>query len=149
MPQKKTGKDRVLDSIRRLVQESEKLEAELCRTEDQLGLSRSDATCSWDDRLRRIAERRAALAAEEREWLKAHEDLDAYLESGGKLSDLYPPGQDNWRRLKPFAEQLGEETCARLVKFLRRATAVVPDGGTAGKVLTEEQLRSLWRATAL
>ncbi len=148
MPQKKTGKDRVLDSIKRLVKESEKLEAELGWTEDQLGLSRSDATCSWDDRLQRIAERRAELAAEERKWLKAHEDLDAYLESGGKLSDLYPPGQDNWGRLKPFAKQLGQKTFARLVKFLRRVAAAVPDGETAGKALTEEQLRSLWRATA-
>jgi hypothetical protein len=148
MPQKKTGKQRVLESIKRLVEESEKLEAELSRTEDQLGLSRSDAMCSWDDRLQRIAERRAELAAHEREWLKAHKDLDAYLESGGNLSDLYPPGQDNWRRLKPFAEQLGQETLARLAKFLRRVTVSVPDGETARKVLTEEQLRSLWRATA-
>ncbi len=148
MAQKKTAKERVLESIKRLVEESEKLEAELSRTEDQLGLSRSDATCSWDDRLQRIAERRAELAAHEQKWLKAHQDLDAYLEHGGKLSDLYPPGQDNWRRLKPFAEQLGQEKFARLAKFVRRVIAAVPDGETAGQVLTEEQLRSLWRATA-
>jgi hypothetical protein len=148
MPQKKTQRDRVLESIKRLVEESEKLESELCKTEDQLGLSRSDSTCSWDDRLQRIAERRAELAAQEQEWLKAHKNLDAYLESGGKLCDLYPPGQDNWHRLKPFAEELGQETFARLTKFLRRATATLPDGETAGKALTEEQLRSLWRAIA-
>lgn len=148
MPQRKTGKERVLESIKRLVEESEKLEAELSRTEDQLGLARSDATSSWDDRLQRIADRRAELAAQEREWLKAHEDLDAYLENGGRLSDLYPPGQDNWRRLKPLAEQLGQDTFARLAKFLRRATAAVPDGETGREALTEEQLRSLWRATA-
>jgi hypothetical protein len=148
MPQRKSGKERVLESIKRLVEESEKLEVELSRTEDQLGLARPDATSSWDDRLQRIANRRAELAAEEREWLKAHEDLDAYLENGGKLSDLYPPGRDNWRRLKPFAGQLGQDTFARLAKFLRRVTAAVPDRETGREVLTEEQLRSLWRATA-
>lgn len=148
MPLKKTGKARVLESIKRLVEESERLEAELSKTEDELGLSRSDAGCFWDDRLQRIAERRAELAADEREWLTAHKDLDAYLENGGRLSDLYPPGRDNWLRLKPFAEQLGQERFARLAKFLRRVTAAVPDGDTPGEVLTEERLRSLWRATA-
>jgi len=148
VPRRKTGTERVLESIKRLVEESEKLEAELSRAEDQLGLVRSEATSSWDDRLQRIADRRAELAAEEREWLKAHEDLDAYLEKGGKLSDLYPPGQDNWRRLKLLAGQLGQDTFARLAKFLRRITPAGPDGETAREALTEEQLRSLWRATA-
>jgi hypothetical protein len=60
---KKTEKRVAIGNIKRMLKELERLEAAIGKAEDQLGLRRSKRSLPWDERLRRIEDRRAKLAA--------------------------------------------------------------------------------------
>lgn len=56
-----TDTERVLKQFGNLLKRLARLEAQIGKTEDKLGLSRSRANDPWDDRLRRIRKRRAQI----------------------------------------------------------------------------------------
>jgi hypothetical protein len=60
---RKTDKQVAIDNIKGMQKELKRLEAAIGKTEDQLGLRRSKRSLAWDERLRRIEDRRAKLAA--------------------------------------------------------------------------------------
>jgi hypothetical protein len=87
-----------------------------------------------------------------REHLAIYSNLDAYIAKGGQLLDL---NLHDWEDVPDavttfIAEQLGAELMNRLGRFFSRvAEAMSDEDALVGDVLKEEQMRAIWRETAL
>jgi hypothetical protein len=86
------------------------------------------------------------------EWSAIVSDIDGYLDRGGKLLDLQLYDLD----ALPSATQeiikqvLGPERLLRWERFLQAVSqaSTANTGVEGGKRLTEEDVRSIWRASA-
>ena len=83
------------------------------------------------------------------EWLEIHKDLDGYIARGGKLLELNLLDEVTHKRLESLiAEELGQETLARLSRFFKFIMDTMNRKRPVGEVLTESKLQELWRKTA-
>jgi hypothetical protein len=85
------------------------------------------------------------------EWIAIHKDLDAYIANGGRLLDLRLGQLDQLSDavLEMIVRDVGIEQWERLGRFYLAVATVRPEEETkVGDVLSEDQLRAIWRETA-